>query len=468
MTKQDDIIRFGNDGWVARFDDGFTADNVARLAEALAVSWADEQPGAHVYVGFDTRHSAREHAHIVAAALAAYGLQVQCSNRPVPTPVLSWTAARNAEACGVVMLTASEMPAEYGGLIVRGADGGAVLRSFLERVEQAIVRVPTFFDVGFEECDFFKPYAQHIKQFIDVNALQSAQLPVVLDSMHGTVGSQHAELLRELGCTVSEVHSGPLSSMPSVYPDPKAPWIDTCEQVVSESGAVVGFAFDADGDRGAVINHEAKFVFARSWIPLLLKHLVDYHHFSGKVVSSLTSSLRIAQQAHESACTHLSVPVGFDRMYQEIQEGDVIFASEEYAGICIPAHLPERDAFFAFVLLLELLAIKGTHLQDLIIENRANIPPTYYARHDVRLESAKIQSFRNILPGLNPELVYDEVPVHVSHADGLRVQFKDQSWFMLRPSRRQGLVRLYAEALTAEKRDQLLEYAHKLITDFDI
>ena len=44
----------------------------------------------------------------------------------------------------------------------------------------------------------------------------------------------------------------------------------------------------------------------------------------------------------------------------------------------------------------------------------------------------------------------------VSHADGLRMEMEDGSWLLLRPSRTEALVRVYAEAGEAAERDELL------------
>ena len=48
-------------------------------------------------------------------------------------------------------------------------------------------------------------------------------------------------------------------------------------------------------------------------------------------------------------------------------------------------------------------------------------------------------------------------PVEVSHADGLRLQFDDGSWVLMRPSRSDPVVRVYSEAPTEGERDRLLD-----------
>ena len=62
------IIHFGTDGWRARVDEDFTADNVARIADAVGELWQKTNPGKTVYIGFDTRPLAREFAELAAGA----------------------------------------------------------------------------------------------------------------------------------------------------------------------------------------------------------------------------------------------------------------------------------------------------------------------------------------------------------------------------------------------------------------
>ena len=68
------IIHFGTDGWRARVDEDFTADNVARIADAVGELWQKTNPGKTVYIGFDTRPLASEFAELAAGVLAAHGL----------------------------------------------------------------------------------------------------------------------------------------------------------------------------------------------------------------------------------------------------------------------------------------------------------------------------------------------------------------------------------------------------------
>ena len=53
------IIHFGTDGWRARVDEDFTADNVARIADAVGELWQKTNPGKTVYIGARAGRRAR-------------------------------------------------------------------------------------------------------------------------------------------------------------------------------------------------------------------------------------------------------------------------------------------------------------------------------------------------------------------------------------------------------------------------
>ena len=151
------------------------------------------------------------------------------------------------------------------------------------------------------------------------------------------------------------------------------------------------------------------------------------------------------------------MPVGFVRTYREMARHDGIMAVGEGGGIAVPAHMLERDGIYVALMLVELLAERQLTTHELVEELDEDLGHLEYGQHDMRLDAAQVQAFRNLLPGLNPATVCDMTPVAVSHADGLRLQFEDDSWLLIRPSRSEPLVRIYAEAQTAAEKDALLK-----------
>lgn len=436
---------------------------MARVADALALLWANAAPGASVYVGYDTRHDSAALAREVAGVLASFGLRVRVSDCACPTPVVAWACAHDERSVGAVVLTASERSCEYGGLLVRGSDGGPVERSFLDEVEQTVSLSPTTERGAYEECDLMAAYSVGAARFVDRSALAEARPKVVVDAMFGAGTGHLATLLSDMGCEVVEMHVEPREDFNGIHPEPQDPWADACEQAVVAHGADLGVLLDGDGDRAAVVDERGAILPARVLVPLILGHLVENHGARGRIVTTLTSSACISRQAERLGCEVVSVPVGFSRIYREVLEGDVLLAAEEYGGICLPSHLSERDGLLVCLLAVELLAMSGAPMSRLVSDLESKIGSMRYARRDVRLEPAMTQAFRNILPGLNPADVAGRVPVEVSHADGLRLQFSDDSWVLMRPSRAGAVVRVYAEAANERERDRLLEGACDLV-----
>lgn len=451
------MIRFGTDGWRARRDGEFNEENVIRVADAAGTLWAQTAPGAIVYVGYDTRPGAESFARLAARVVAGHGLVVRLSDRYVPTPALSWAIAHDARSCGGLMVTGSHHPEDYLGIKFRTSDGGAGSFEFAAEVEREIDGDPTDARGPIEIKDFATPYLEDLKGLVDGEAIARAGLRVVYDPMYGAGRGYLADILRSLGVTVDEIHGVDDEEMRDMRPEPIEPWVDDCEQAVVELGASVGLINDGDADRIGAVDEHGRFVNAHKLFSLILGHLVKHRGMSGRVVLGLSSSVLTRRVAHALGCRYAIKPVGFRYIYEEMRKGGVLMGGEETGGFGIPEHFPERDGLLMALLLCELMAMTGKTLAELVSELEDAFGETSYARRDLRLQNEQIEVLRTMLPGINPKRIAGREPVRVSHMDGLRLEFADESWLLLRPSGTEALVRVYAEAPTVELRDDLLD-----------
>lgn len=450
------IIRFNNNGWRSRFDEDFNESNVCRVADAAGRVWGSAREGATVYVGFDTRHNSEQFAVLAGSAMAAHGLNVVVADRYIPIPVLGWTVSRDRNAIGGLMVTASEASCEFGGICVRGSDGGPARDDFLEAVERNVSATSSASRGLVTRKDLMEEYLNDLAGLVDRDAIERAGLRVVVDPMYGATCGYLADVLRGLGCEVVDIHSDPREDFGGLHPRPSGPWLDECEQVVQSRGACMGLALDGDGDRIGVVDDLGRCITPHQMVPLLLAHLVKDRGQSGRVVATQSSSARIARMASRLGCPYTSVPVGFDRIYREFGDGDVILGAEEYGGVAYPWHLAERDALLTALLMCELVAKSGKTLTTLEQELALEVGQMSYVRRDVRMDVAAMESFRTMLPGLNPKQVAGKIPCRVGHVGGLRLQFEDDSWVLLRPSRNQPMVRVAAEAPTRSEASSLV------------
>lgn len=451
------IIHFGTDGWRARLDGDFDDENVSRVAGAAAELWRRTDAGAIVYVGYDTRPLARRFAVVAAEVLAGYGFEAVISNSPLPTPALSWTVANDSRACGALMVTGSHHPMDYLGIKLRVADGGGGTEEFYEELEELIDPDPAEVRGAIREADLLTTYQDDLRRLVDTEAIAHAGIRVVCDPMYGAARSCLASTLRQVGVDVHKIHATEEPGWDEFRPEPVEPWVDDCERAVIEQGVGGGLVTDGDADRVSAVDERGRFVSPHKIIALLIGHLVEGRGKSGRVVLNLSSSALPRQVARAHGCRVAIKPIGFKYIYEEMLRGDVLIGGEEAGGIGIPSHLRERDGILCCLLLCEMMAQSGKTLGQLVDELDERYGTRSYARRDLRLEPEVIESLRLMLPGINPAMVEGEAPSAVSHMDGLRLEFPDESWLLLRPSGTEALVRVYAEAKTVERRDALLD-----------
>ena len=222
------------------------------------------------------------------------------------------------------------------------------------------------------------------------------------------------------------------------------------------SEAHAGIVVDGDGDRIGAIDESGRLLSAHTVIALVLGALARAGK-TGRVVVTTSGSVLVRRQAARLGCPVTETPIGFKWVYGEMLKGGVLLGGEESGGIGIPDHLMERDGLYVALLLCELMAKTGKTLGRLAEDLADQVGHMEYGRRDLRLDGASLQMFLNMLPGLNPQRVAGMRPVEVSHKDGLRLRFADDSWLLVRPSGTEPLIRVYAEAPTVVARDALLD-----------
>ena len=451
------ILHFGTDGWRARLDGDFDTENVVRVAVAAGAYWAEREPGAEVLVGYDTRPESEGFALAAAEAISALGLVAVLSDRPLPTPALAWATAQRGPAAGALMVTGSHHPMGYLGIKLRTRDGGCGLPEFYDEVEDLIEPEAPEGRGPVERRDLLTSYLENLGCLLDRPVLAAANLSVVVDPMYGAGRGCLTEVLEPLGVRVREIHAGEEPGWEDMCPEPIEPWVDECEAAVVQAGASAGLVIDGDGDRLGAVDERGRYVSAHQIIALILGHLVQNRGLGGRVVLGLSASAMPRRVARALGCRVATKPIGFKHIYREMLKGDVLLGGEGAGGIGIPSHLVERDGLLCCLMLCELMATGGKPLGVLVDELEDRFGPLHYARRDVRMEPEVTEMLRTILPGLNPPTVAGKVPTAVSHMDGLRLEFEDGSWLLIRPSGTEPLVRIYAEAQSVEERDELVE-----------
>ena len=491
--SQVDPVHFGTDGWRALIDKDFNHRSVARVAAAAAQVFkeqTDDKDGA-ILIGYDCRQDAGRYAALAAAVIAADGFDVRVSDRYCPTPALCWTIGQDPTLIGGLMLTSSHNPAEYLGIKLRMADGGASPSTFTDMVEAALVDEPPscFADAlaafeaaangtpdapagplavapALEFVDIMSAYLDALRAAVDAPLIRKAGLKVVLDPLYGAGRGYLAGLLTEFGVQVAEVNGENDPSFDGLHPEPILPWVQRGADKVVELGFDACFITDGDADRIGAVDHTGAYVTTHRLLALLIGHLVENQGLTGRVVRNLAGSNLLLRQCDRLGLSLTTCPVGFKWIYAEMLEGGVMIGGEESGGMGIPSHVRERDGLLMALLLTELMAYRGKRLHELVAELLEVLGPLEYGRRDLRLTPEQKDAF--VATHIQGSAVgfeqYEELfaPLgetlcEISKLDGIKFCFASDAWLLIRTSGTEPLVRVYAEASTDAQVSSLLD-----------
>ena len=464
-------IHFGTDGWRAIIGEDFTPDNLTRVIDAAARIFKEEAvaagrgvdaPGT-IIVGHDCRQDAHAYAELAAQVAAGHGFNVLLTEDYCPTPTLCWSVAHNDDAVGGIMLTSSHNPAEYLGVKLRMADGGASPAEFTDRVEAVLPAEPTDVLGPFRTVDLMTEYLAALRELVDVEAIRAAGLRVVCDPLYGAGRHYLADLLRDMGVEVVEIHNGEDPTFAGLHPEPIQPWVDEGLAKVAELGYDALFINDGDADRIAAGDAQGNYVNAHRIITLLTKHMVDRGE-TGRVVSTITASAMLDRMCRKLGLELVSTPVGFKWIYGEMEKGGVMIGGEESGGIGLPNHVKERDGLLMALLLTECMAQSGKDLGTLVDEMLADIGRLEFARRGLSITDEQMERFRaETVPSYTADEVAGKRVIDVDRRDGVKLLLEGDAWVMMRPSGTEPLVRIYAEAATTDEVSELLDAAEAVV-----
>jgi len=460
------LIKFGTDGWRGVISEDYTFSNVRLVGEAIAdyiIDRGEQDKG--IAVGYDARFLSREYARDCAAVMAAKGVRVWLAAEILPTPALTWEV-KDRQAAGGVMITASHNPPEYNGLKFKGSYGGPASPEIVAEIEKYVHRLEasgrTFPKIELPAAvEAFLPkdrYLRHIKDMLDGNLLAGFKGRAVFDVMHGAAAGYVAALGKEYGLDLIEIRSEYNPSFGGVNPEPIEKNLAALREAVLKSGARVGLATDGDGDRIGAMDADGRFINAHQIMALLTKYLVEKRGWTGGVAQTLTVSELVKRVAGKYGLKLYETPVGFKYITNLMLSEDILIGGEESGGIGMKKYIPERDGVLLGMLLIEVVAAYGKTLGQLLDEMMGELGWFYYGREDIHLGEAQKERLIETLKTRAPAELAGMRVVEINCSDGCKVYFPD-AWVMFRASGTEPVVRIYGEAGSQEKLQNMLRQA---------
>ena len=468
-------IKFGTDGWRGVLGVDITVERLLPVAAAAAQELAHRAPeglsSRTVVIGFDRRFLAPELAEAIASAVRGCNLEPLLTSTPVPTPACSWAVVER-KALGALVITASHNPPEWLGLKIKGPFGGSVEGDFTAAVERRLaaggITAPI---AATTHCfDGRGEHLEGLRRKLDLTALvtglKAMNLRVIVDPMHGSAAGCVSDLLGpEASELVEEIRTNRDPLFGGHPPEPLAPYLNDLITAVQQSTAAgtpaVGLVFDGDGDRIAAVDENGRFCSTQLLMPLLIDHLARARQLPGTVVKTVSGSDLMRLVAEAQGRDVLELAVGFKYIASEMLAGEVLIGGEESGGVGFGMHLPERDALFAAMLVLEALVEGGQPLGsrlDALQQHHGGA--SHYDRLDLRLQDMEARRrLETLLESSTPQEVAGAAVVEVNTTDGIKLRMGASHWLMLRFSGTEPLLRLYCEAPDADRVGAVLAWA---------
>ncbi len=296
-----------------------------------------------------------------------------------------------------------------------------------------------------------------LEQLDLVQAIEEAAFSVVVDSVNGSGAEGALLLLERLGCSEILHLGGESTGLFPHTPEPTRENLVTLSQAVRAAGADIGFAQDPDGDRLAIVDERGEYIGEEYTLVLAAEALLSACHSPGPAVAvNLSTSRMIDDVAARHGAKVIRTAVGEANVVSAMKANRCVLGGEGNGGVIFPPVTYIRDSLSAMAIVLALMAKTGEKrpLSSII----AGLPSYAIEKRKVDLRSKD-----DARPAVE-KLARAYSGERLDRQDGIRIDFDSRrAWLHVRASNTEPIMRLIAEAPTAEAARSLLDEAARVI-----
>ena len=401
-----------------------------------------------IVVGRDARISGPMVEKIVVDTLVDFGIDVICLGLST-TPTVEIAVTEEKADAGII-ITASHNPKNWNALKLLNEKG-----EFINAVEgKELIRVSEskkFIKVQEKKGDvFFKNdyLSRHVNKILELNCVEvdlikKKRFKIVVDAVNSTGGIAIPMLLEKLNVECIKIYCDPNGEFPH-NPEPLPENITELSKSVVKNNADLGIITDPDVDRLAFVCEDGS-VFGEEYT---LVACSDYYLglHKGPTVSNLSSSRALREVTNSHGCEHFFSAVGEVNVIELMKSKKAVIGGEGNGGVILPKLHYGRDALVGIALFLSQLA-----KQNIRVSQLRKLYPDYYISKRKILMDENID-FDKLINSISIKYSNEMI----SNIDGLKIDFKN-SWVQLRKSNTEPIIRVYAEAKSKDKAEELSE-----------
>lgn len=466
------MIKFGTNGWRAVMGEEFTFQNVRQVSQAIANHFNERfsSDDISIVMNYDTRFLSERFAMESAKVLSHNHIRVLFSDRDGPSQAQAYQVIKRG-AQGGINFTASFNPPEYNGLKLSMESGAPAMPSVTDLIEKEIIRLSK----GHPFCPYYpktqyieriglqEDYLSYIEPKIDFASIRKSGIRVAVDLLYSTSREYLDEILEENGVPIEEIHGYIDPYFGGIAPSCTEENLAELKAFVTEKKCNVGIATDADGDRFGVVDEKGEFISQNLILSLLLDYVVKVKGWRGGVARSVATTHLLDRIARKFELPLHKTRVGFKYIADLFLRENMIFGGEESASLALKDHLPEKDGIMAGLLLVEMLSVYGNSLSHQIEELFREYGKRVCLQRSLPMTPARNKKINQLI--LNPPgKLGDRRVISIETIEGIKLNFEDDDWLLLRFSGTEPIVRWYAEAGNKAELNRLIKHGQELVT----
>jgi phosphomannomutase len=422
----------------------------AEVAWAVGAAFARFTGAPTIVMAHDMRESGGPLTEAFADGATSQGTNV--IDAGLGSTDLLYFAAGSLDMPGA-MFTASHNPAKYNGIKLCKAGAAPVgQESGLAEIRAMIENGIPAFDGPkgtVTHRDLVTEYAAYLNKLVDLSGIR--RLSVAVDAGNGMGGYTVPRVFEGLPLDVIPMYFELDGSFPNHEANPIDPAnLRDLQAKVRETGADVGLAFDGDADRCFVVDERGEIVS-----PSVITALVAVRELAKEPGSTIIHNLITSQAVPEIVGEHGGVPVrtrvGHSFIKGTMAETGAIFGGEHSGHFYFRDFWKADSGMLAALHVLAALGEQDGPLSGLLAQY-SRYAASGEINSEVADQAAKVAQIR--------ETYGSREGVEIDTLDGLTVRLSPTSWFNVRASNTEPLLRLNVEAADevamAGLRDELL------------
>lgn len=429
---------FGTDGVRGEANVELTPELAFKLGRFGGYVLSQHETGRpKVFVARDTRISGEMLESALVAGLLSVGIEVYKLG-VLATPGVSYLV-RTEKASAGVMISASHNPAQDNGIKFFGGDGFKLaddqeleIEALLDAPEDILPR-PSADGLG-TLVDYPEGLRKYEK-FLVSTGISLEGMKVALDTANGSASVSARDIFLDLDADITVIGENPdglniNDGVGSTHPE-------QLQELVKESGAAVGLAFDGDSDRLIAVDENGEIVDGDKVMYIIGKYLSERGQLAhNTIVTTVMSNLGFHKALDREGINKAITAVGDRYVVEEMRKSGYNLGGEQSGHVIIMDYNTTGDGQLTGIQLVKVMKETDKTLSELAAE------VTIYPQKLVNIRVENSMKSKAM-----------EVPAIAEIISKMEEEMNGNGRILVRPSGTEPLLRVMAEAPTDEEVD---------------